>query len=238
MPVRRRARQPRRLQRQDQPDMPEADLGDELLKAEPPVTGGARAAEVLVDHDDRPGRPAQLDGALAQRILARRRLHLRQRRLTHIHDRAPPAVRIADLAAVTHHARPPPVAPAVAPGAPSPRAGHPAAASPTPPPRPRAPRSPPAPTAPTRPPPRFAPEAPPRTGRDRTSSRRSANSRHAAGDPSTPNAAGATTRRRDQPHPRRQRINNMSSSTPTRPASARHIWPWRSGSAPAWPGNA
>jgi hypothetical protein len=53
--------------------MPQADLGHELLEAEPPVTRSPRPAEVLVDHDDRLRRPAQLDGALAQRILPRRR---------------------------------------------------------------------------------------------------------------------------------------------------------------------
>jgi hypothetical protein len=71
MPVRRRARQPRRLQRQDQPDVTEADVGDELFEAEPPVTGSAGTAEVLVDDHHRLGRPAKFNGPLAQRILPR-----------------------------------------------------------------------------------------------------------------------------------------------------------------------
>ena len=47
------------------------------------------------------GRPAQLDRALAQRILPRRglvvALHLPERRLAHIHDRAPAPMRLGDL---------------------------------------------------------------------------------------------------------------------------------------------
>jgi hypothetical protein len=35
--VRQAPRQPRRLQRKDQPDVPEADLGDKLLEPQPPI---------------------------------------------------------------------------------------------------------------------------------------------------------------------------------------------------------
>ena len=45
-------------------------------------------------------------------------------------------------------------------------------------------------------------------------------------------------RRGHQPHPLRQRIDNMSSSTPTRPAPARATWRSPSASAPAWPATA
>ncbi len=41
-----------------------------------------------------------------------------QRRLAHIHHRAPPAVLIGDLPTLTHPARPPPAAPTVAPAEP------------------------------------------------------------------------------------------------------------------------
>ena len=65
------------------------------------------------------GRPAQLDGAVAQRVLARRglgvALDLMQRGLTHIDDRAAAALQLGDLRAVTHRARPPPTARAAAP---------------------------------------------------------------------------------------------------------------------------
>src|SRR4051794_7214064 len=141
MPVRRPARQPRGLQRQHEPDLPETDIGDELLKTEPVMAGGPRAAEILVDDHHRLGRPAQLDRAPAQRILARRglhvALHLPRRRLTDIHHRPPPAMRRRDLA-LSHRARPPPPGPATARAAPSPRAGPRPATPPTPPPPPAA----------------------------------------------------------------------------------------------------
>ena len=43
MPVRRGAREPRGLKRQDQPDMPQPDLGDQLLEPQPPVGRRARS---------------------------------------------------------------------------------------------------------------------------------------------------------------------------------------------------
>ena len=46
------------------------------------------------------------------------------------------------------------------------------------------------------------------------------------------------TGRVNEPHPLRQRIHNMSSATPTRPAPARRTWQSRSGSAPASPATA
>src|SRR5688572_4357511 len=101
MPVRRRAREPRDLQRQHDPDMTETDLRDELFDAQPPVSARARPAGVFVDDADRSGRPAQLDGAVAQRVLARRRLrvalNLMQRRLTDIDDRASTPLQLGDL---------------------------------------------------------------------------------------------------------------------------------------------
>ena len=92
--------------------MSEADLGDELLEPEPTVGRGARTAGVLVDHHDRRSRPAEIDRALPQRILALRglgvALDLHERRLTHIHDRATLAVALGDLLVTTHRAPPPP----------------------------------------------------------------------------------------------------------------------------------
>src|SRR3954465_12499361 len=135
MPIRRGARKPRDLEREHDADMAEADLGDELLESQPPVRAAARTAGVLVDNRDRVNRPAQLDRAFSQRILTRSRLgvalDLLQRRLTHIHERAPTPMGLGDLRQVTHRARPRPAAPAPA----SPAAARSAAAPPTPPPR-------------------------------------------------------------------------------------------------------
>src|SRR5207244_3394964 len=142
-------------------------LGDQLSEPQPPRRRGARAAGVLVDDGDRLARPAQLDGALGQRILARRRLdvalHLTQRRLAHIDDRAPTPVHLGDLRAVTHRARPRPAARATAPTPPPAAAGARPAASPTPPP-PRSARSSRTRAVPPREPP-FSAEAAPRRGR-------------------------------------------------------------------------
>src|SRR4051812_20034994 len=139
MPVRRPSRQPRGLQRQHQADLPETDVGDQLLEPEAAVTRRARPAEVPVHHHHLLGRPAQLDRALAQRILARRglhvALHLSRRRRAHTPPPPPPAMRRGDLAA-SHRARPPPPGPAPARAAPSPRAGPRPATPPTPPPPP------------------------------------------------------------------------------------------------------
>jgi hypothetical protein len=112
VPVRRGAREPRHLEGEDQPDVSEADLGDELLKPQPAGSRGARAAGVLVDYHDRGGRPAQIDRAIPQRILALRglgvALDLHERRLAHIHDRTALTVAFGDLLMATHRAPPPP----------------------------------------------------------------------------------------------------------------------------------
>src|SRR5436190_794353 len=157
VPVGRRARQARDLEREHQPDLPQPDLGDELLEAEPALARGARAAEVVVDDRARGGRPAELERALPERVLAGARLvvarELGRRRLAHVDDRPPAPVRIGDPRAVTHRARPPPGARAAAPAAVSPRAGARPAASPRPPLPPPSPRRSPAPAVPTSPPP-------------------------------------------------------------------------------------
>ena len=177
-------------------------------------------------------------------------------------------MRLGDLAALTHRARPPPAAPAAAPGAPSPRAGrsggsvsHTAAATSRssltasascpdtitsavfaggsaprrttrPQPAPAARR-----TAATPP----ATPAPP-TPRGAADASRQIRPRAPGSSPTLPSTsrqrstispvpgpppqhlqldAAQLARRRHQPHPLRQRIHNMSSSTPTRPAPAR-----------------
>jgi hypothetical protein len=111
MPVRRGARQPRDLQRQHHADVAQPDLGHQLLEPNPPRRRGARTTGVPIDDHHALLRPAELDGAIAQRILARRRLRvaldLPKRGLAHIHHRAPATMRLGDLRAITHRARPP-----------------------------------------------------------------------------------------------------------------------------------
>src|SRR3954469_19793845 len=136
MPVRRATRQPRAFQRQDQPDLPEPDLGDQFPKPDSALGRRARAAEIIVDNGHRPGGPAELDRALAQRILPRPRLvvalELLDGRLAHIHHRAPAPMRVGDLR-VPHPPPPRPAEPATGPTGSSPRADAARAASPTPP---------------------------------------------------------------------------------------------------------
>ena len=84
--------------------MPEPDLGDQLLEPEPPVARGARAARGP-RRRPRPtpaGQPSSTARSRSAYCRARRldvALDLRQRRLAHIHDRAPPPMRLGDLAA-------------------------------------------------------------------------------------------------------------------------------------------
>ena len=278
MPVRRRARQPRDLQRQDQPDMPEPDLGDQLLEPEPPVARGARAAE-CPHRPPRPTRPASRarpraraahTGAPRDSTLrstcasvdwrtyttARRRrcasvilprslialgLHQPRQQPRQPHRHLALALRRQRLPHRRRHHRS-----SLTASASCPDIDH----------------------------LRFRRRLRRRRGRRaRTRSSRSANNRHAAGDAEhaqrpaparrrrgrsvqragiVPDAAvdqpapqhqlaalgppaqhlqldaAQLARRRDQPHPLRQRINNMSSSTPTRPAPARRTWRSRS----------
>ena len=58
------------LEPEHDPGPADPDLPDEALEALAVGGGGARAALVLVDHDDLLGRPAERDRALAERVLA------------------------------------------------------------------------------------------------------------------------------------------------------------------------
>jgi hypothetical protein len=64
------ARQPGDFQAQHDAGPAHADVGDQPLEAVAALGGGARASQVLVDHDHLLGRPAQRDRPLAQRVLA------------------------------------------------------------------------------------------------------------------------------------------------------------------------
>jgi hypothetical protein len=49
VPVRRAAREPQGLPRQDQPHVTKPDLGGQLGESEPPVRRRARASQIIVD---------------------------------------------------------------------------------------------------------------------------------------------------------------------------------------------
>ena len=107
VPVRRVARQPRHFQPEHDPAPPQADLGDQT--PEPlAVGGGARQAEIAVDHHDAFGPPAQGDRSLAQGVLPGRAFgileHLAHGRLAHIQISVPAQVVGTDLLVGFAHA--------------------------------------------------------------------------------------------------------------------------------------
>jgi len=206
MPIRRGTREPRDLQREQQTDIPQTDIGDQLLEPLPAAHRRARTTGVLINHHHRGLRPAQRDRALPQRILARRRLRvalqLPRRGLTHIHHRTTLTMTLSDLALATHRGSPPATRRAAARAAASPAPDARSAASPTPPPaRPPSPSRPATPAVPTSPPP-FSTETPPRRGRRRASSpaSRSLSKRQPAGPASTPNSGPRAMRRGKSVH--------------------------------------
>ena len=181
------------------------------------------------------GRPAQLDRSLAQRVLARARLRvaldLRQRRLAHIHDRAPATVRLGDLPS-GHSSRSASTSRASSRASrtvtsqlalrrqrlPHRRRHHRLLAH-----RQRE-------LSRHRPPP-FSPEAPPRRGRRaRSRASRSRNNRHAAGDATRPARGSGSTpprqirpARRDRPrrcHPPAGRRSAVSPSSVRHPSTS------------------
>ena len=98
--------QPRHLQRQHDPDLPEADLGRQLGEPRPALGRGSADPLVLVDDPDRAARPPQRHRLGHQVVLAGRglpvALELGQRRLTDIDDRCPLPVGGAHFRGVTH----------------------------------------------------------------------------------------------------------------------------------------
>src|SRR5260370_29240403 len=119
MPIPTRAGQPAQLDPEDDPDVVEADLGQEPLEAGPPLDGPAAVALVLVDDDHAVRRPAECRGATAEFVLEASRLavlvHLLGTGLADVNDPQPPQVPGLDLALPprpeAHPAVPPPPRP-------------------------------------------------------------------------------------------------------------------------------
>jgi len=65
------AGQPRALQRQHDPDLPEPDLGSQFGEPRAARGGGTTDPQVVVDHPHRATRPAQRHGPAGQVVLAR-----------------------------------------------------------------------------------------------------------------------------------------------------------------------
>ena len=76
------------LDPEDDPHLPETDVGDESLEALPGGRLGARTTEVLVDDDDLARLPAEIHGAVGELVLALEALgvlaDLREGRLAHV----------------------------------------------------------------------------------------------------------------------------------------------------------
>jgi hypothetical protein len=95
------AGQPGYLDPQDDPGLPQADIGDQLLEPRPPIRAGSGLAQVSVDGNDLGGVPAQVRGPSGQLVLARQALgvhhHLGLGRLTDVDIGIAPQMRRADL---------------------------------------------------------------------------------------------------------------------------------------------
>lgn len=79
----RRACQPAHLQGEDRSDLAEAHQGDQLREALAGAGEAARDAQIVIDHHDRLGWPAQVLGEFGQRVLSGGRLGV----LLHLHHR-------------------------------------------------------------------------------------------------------------------------------------------------------
>src|SRR4051812_10815992 len=69
MPILARAGQPAHLQAEDQPDMVEADLGEQALETESVLGGGPALALILVDDENAFGWPTELDSPIYEGVL-------------------------------------------------------------------------------------------------------------------------------------------------------------------------
>ena len=70
MPVLARAGEPAHLEAEDQPDVIEADLGEQPLEAEPSLGRGPTFPLIVVDDEDAVRRPAEFHGPLDEGVLA------------------------------------------------------------------------------------------------------------------------------------------------------------------------
>src|SRR5439155_495496 len=98
------AGQARRFETQHGSGPPQADFGNEILKAIAPDAGGSGAALILVNDDYERLRPSQGLGALGQLVLAGRTrgvvADLNQRRLSNIDQSGTGQVLVAELSRV------------------------------------------------------------------------------------------------------------------------------------------
>src|SRR5215510_7512284 len=101
MPIRRRAREPGHLEREQRAHASLRHILGEPLKPAAPSRAGAALAQILVDHLDLILAPAELDRASSQSVLTISRLtmlvELLQRRLPEVHDRSSLEMRPLDL---------------------------------------------------------------------------------------------------------------------------------------------
>src|SRR5262249_50732475 len=110
VPVRRVAGQPRDLQAEHEPDLPQPDVGHQPREAG--AAGGLRPglAQVVIDDHDLVGVPAQGDRPVLEAVLPPRALgvllDLEGRRLTDVEIRLSPQVAGGDLVGGTHEVAP------------------------------------------------------------------------------------------------------------------------------------
>lgn len=110
IPVGAVAREPRHVDRQDQPHFAEPDPADEFLEATAMRCGRAAQAEIGVDHVDIGFMPSEFAGALAKGVLEPQAFliahDLVRRRLPDVDDGL--ALQMRRLDQLGHHAGPPP----------------------------------------------------------------------------------------------------------------------------------
>ncbi|GLR99825.1 hypothetical protein GCM10007858_74730 [Bradyrhizobium liaoningense] len=110
IPIRAIAGEARHVDRQDQTNLFEPNTSDQLLEAAALSRRRSTDAEISVDDVDASFGPAELDGALAKRVLQSQTLlvghHLMGRRLPDVHDR--PSRQVYRFDQLGFHDLPPP----------------------------------------------------------------------------------------------------------------------------------
>ena len=69
VPVAARSGRTRHLHPKNQPDIAKADFRHQPLKTKPSFDAGTGAAKIVIDHDNRLPRPAEMEGAINQGVL-------------------------------------------------------------------------------------------------------------------------------------------------------------------------